>query len=1830
MHASKRPIKPLAYLALVAWTCLALGCSDNGDKDGTDETSAADAGGVTDAAIADGKGEVDGGPTGEDVGSGVDGATTSDAGATDSGPVVDSSAASDSGPVADSGATSDSSTVADSGAASDSSTVADSGAPSDSSTVADSGASDSGAGSDSSAGADAIASSDAAAGPDAGFKGGVLPEQKGSWLSKPIRLTDGALWNPIRSISDGKGGTLKLQNLPPLIKPEKTRYELGIHRPGALMIMVRDGHGIGAPHGRFVSSTGAKLTALDAIDKAHGHVMGPVAPMFGSDPKTLAAQRLKLERKNGKALRGLETFFIRIVHDGADLAAIADAYNDSPLIELASPMSAGASEDMPAHVGESTAGDLGLTTHDATMFQTYLHGSQTAANSAGGFGVNYAWSIAGGRGEGTQLGHLERTWNRLHEDVDWNQTTLQSTWNGGTSQDYRNSGHEMGCLGVMKARNDALGITGICSESHVHLTPIDDVDQVSTWAGSFAAWWHGDNRHWVFAQSMLRLGSVLPAGSFVTMSVPADGPNTRPCGAQTATPSRRCAPRVQCLPPSPWVTDGGVTRMRCEGWPHLDLATNGCTTDAHCQKWGFGARCLPVSMAIPSPFGLIERKWRCGGDPSASECTTSADCELVADCVSGRCGGFTRPAWMGPATLWVTPNTRAAGGACALAANCPIPANTPRCDSEGTCNRNWVAMEYDPIAHAAVSWAAARDVTLLSSASNYRQRLGLLTDESVPFAGGGALRGHDLYKRFYACPFPGCQGHSGGVVVGATAGEAGSVAGFSNRGPRVKVAGWGGDVASLGPSRSTNTPIHTEAAPVAGRQTNNYRGDFGGTSSATPLVAALATSLQGIVKAATGAPTTGKTIIQALIKGGVAINANFHNNIGPRPLMQGAIKWLTTNPKVGDKAGKPVLPTKLASLGPPALIVTELAATARDINPTTKGITVAFTIKNAGPQTSPPVGLRISYGPKGFAAPGPPPPAGAPKVADPGSSETIGWTCADYANPALCCTAGAHIKCRATDQDSKWIFAPMVDGTEASPGGGTRSVFYEFQVAKTQYDGMGAHPQVCVMLDRYGNNTTGSWLNPGGQAPNLSNCQPIGDVVDTIAISSTFGGKQQLRPYSFAVNPDATLCGEKLLANDGKTSMFDVAAVTRRQFLLLSAYPHSGTVGVFDAATCKEMDFDRSNDTPSCGAANKINRLDFTGQTPGIPSACHGPELVKKQGRNPMAIAVSRDQRFAAVALANVKDKCKPGKLAIIDLRTPNKPKILREDVGGVMKNIEVPIGPNPVAIAISHEGQTDARIVVIHDTNSTLCKKAPHASVINLDHVIDNGSKAKVVTRNFLYKCSGGFCAPRLPQRVVIDANNLAAFVTFKQDGTGSINIKNTGSIGMLRLKDLHTNVFFRKPNPDDKSFDRPYGIDAVNLKDSKVRVVFVAESFLGLKQDYSGNKCGFGKTCSGLHWHDIDVATSKGFHVNAGRLMPNVTAARDVVISHDGKHLLVGTNNTKVARYTIGAWVNIKQDAAVTLQGGKRIIALPKADDFCPDERCNDLDDDCDGDTDEDWSKKGAPCEVGVGICLRKGKLACHTDKMTLRCDKQPGPSAVEKCNGLDDDCDGGTDDPWTYDLGNPCSAGKGVCVRWGKKICDGTTSVCSAKAATGGTETCNGLDDDCDGQTDEGQTCPKPDPCKGVSCGKGTCHHSNGVPFCICDPGHRAMGLRCVANLTCNITLPRRGPCPLACTGGCMGPTCIIRCAGVNACDAKTIACPKDRSCRVDCIGDGACKDAKISCGDGLLCETRCQGAGACKDAEITCGKGLCQVACWAGGGKLKAMSCGSACGCLKGCL
>ena len=284
---------------------------------------------------------------------------------------------------------------------------------------------------------------------------------------------------------------------------------------------------------------------------------------------------------------------------------------------------------------------------------------------------------------------------------------------------------------------------------------------------------------------------------------------------------------------------------------------------------------------------------------------------------------------------------------------------------------------------------------------------------------------------------------------------------------------------------------------------------------------------------------------------------------------------------------------------------------------------------------------------------------------------------------------------------------------------------------------------------------------------------------------------------------------------------------------------------------------------------------------------------------------------------------------------------------------------------------------------------------------------------------------------------------------------------------------------------------------------------------------------------------------------------------------------------------------------------------------EKCDGLDNDCDGPVDEGLGST----ECGLGVCNHT-VLNC-VGGMTQVCNADEG-SGVENCDGVDNDCDGEIDE----ELG-VTACGLGACAHTVDNCTAGVIQICNPFDGVA-PEVCDDLDNDCDGQVDEDQGT--------VACGLGECFHA--VAACVggsiqvCDPLEGVGVETCdgadndcdgevdeeLGSSTCGL-----GVCDHTvqyCVGGIPqicnpfdGVTPEV-CDGLdNDCDGQA-----DEDLGVTTCGQGVCLHTVVNCVGGVpqVCDPEegaepeeCDGKDNDCDGEVdeelgstTCGLGVCE--------------------------
>jgi hypothetical protein len=306
---------------------------------------------------------------------------------------------------------------------------------------------------------------------------------------------------------------------------------------------------------------------------------------------------------------------------------------------------------------------------------------------------------------------------------------------------------------------------------------------------------------------------------------------------------------------------------------------------------------------------------------------------------------------------------------------------------------------------------------------------------------------------------------------------------------------------------------------------------------------------------------------------------------------------------------------------------------------------------------------------------------------------------------------------------------------------------------------------------------------------------------------------------------------------------------------------------------------------------------------------------------------------------------------------------------------------------------------------------------------------------------------------------------------------------------------------------------------------------------------------------------------------------------------------------------------------------------------ELCDDVDNDCNDMIDDGIPPVPSTC--GTGACVATGEWTCVGGSIMDSC--VSGTPSVEVCDNIDNDCNDIVDDEIPP---VPTTCGIGACVATGTMSCGNGRLFDSCMAGTpeATDATCNGIDEDCDGQMDQGYV--------PATCGIGACastSHCTAGAVQTCVPGNPAPevqdgidnncngivdeGTSCTANSQCATGYCVDGVCcTSACgdglTGDCMacsvaagaalngtcGPaakatTCraaVGGCDTAETCDGASTACPADTfkvsgtTCRA---AAGTCDVAEKCTGKSATCPVD-----AFKTAGTTCraAAGNCDVA------------------------
>lgn len=263
--------------------------------------------------------------------------------------------------------------------------------------------------------------------------------------------------------------------------------------------------------------------------------------------------------------------------------------------------------------------------------------------------------------------------------------------------------------------------------------------------------------------------------------------------------------------------------------------------------------------------------------------------------------------------------------------------------------------------------------------------------------------------------------------------------------------------------------------------------------------------------------------------------------------------------------------------------------------------------------------------------------------------------------------------------------------------------------------------------------------------------------------------------------------------------------------------------------------------------------------------------------------------------------------------------------------------------------------------------------------------------------------------------------------------------------------------------------------------------------------------------------------------------------------------------------------------------------------DEECNGRDDNCDGEIDEgcgddctDDDTRGCGASPNEGVCEQLCASGTWGDCTSTG-------DGVELCDSLDNDCNGRIDDDIPI---IPSSCGDLVDYHGANACISGQDDVCVGYRPAR-SETCDGEDNDGDGENNEDVTCTEADSVCDVDLGR-----------CLIPCLDVDVPLRCPMGMNCNPAGLCLGDlCPEEGCGECeqcdesIG-ACVSLCAGLSCPDGMVCYCG---ACWPPTCGVLGCPEGELCLG-GQCVDDPCTSAGC--DASQGCVDGTCFEPCMHG--------------------
>lgn len=253
--------------------------------------------------------------------------------------------------------------------------------------------------------------------------------------------------------------------------------------------------GLRAGRAEVASLSGVSTKSLNALLKQAGAVM---VPIFGSESR-VAASRAATAAADAASLPEFSSYYSVQVEPSKMKKLAADLLND-PAIQAAyvKPQAS-----PPIYVDPSD--ELSAAPPDGEQAPTasFVANQLYLEVAPGGIDARYAWTRAGGKGQGVRVIDIEGAWRFTHEDLLQNQGGVI----GGTqSADLIWRNHGTAVVGVIGGDENAFGVTGI--------SPLANVRAISQFGTGMSS-----------ATAIRQAADALSPGDIILIELHRDGPD---------------------------------------------------------------------------------------------------------------------------------------------------------------------------------------------------------------------------------------------------------------------------------------------------------------------------------------------------------------------------------------------------------------------------------------------------------------------------------------------------------------------------------------------------------------------------------------------------------------------------------------------------------------------------------------------------------------------------------------------------------------------------------------------------------------------------------------------------------------------------------------------------------------------------------------------------------------------------------------------------------------------------------------------------------------------------------------------------------------------------------------------------------------------------------------------------------------------------------------------------------------------------------------------------------------------------------------------------------